>query len=86
MKILAVCGLGIGTSLILKMNIETVLRDLGIKANVEHMDVSAAKTAHADLIITSSELAATLGEHPAKVLIVNNYFDSEEIKSVLSEI
>ncbi|MBE0792224.1 PTS ascorbate transporter subunit IIB, partial [Escherichia coli] len=29
MKILAVCGLGQGTSLILRMNVETVLRDMG---------------------------------------------------------
>ncbi|EHL2549468.1 PTS ascorbate transporter subunit IIB, partial [Listeria monocytogenes] len=32
MKILAVCGLGQGTSLILRMNVETVLRDMGVDA------------------------------------------------------
>lgn len=42
MKILAVCGLGQGTSLILRMNVETVLRDMGVDADVEHIDVSAA--------------------------------------------
>lgn len=40
MKILAVCGLGQGTSLILRMNVETVLRDMGVDADVEHIDVS----------------------------------------------
>ena len=39
LKILTVCGLGQGTSLILKMNVEQVLGDMGIQADVEHTDV-----------------------------------------------
>ena len=34
MKILAVCGLGQGTSLILRMNVEAVLAQMGIDADV----------------------------------------------------
>lgn len=61
MKILAVCGLGQGTSLILRMNVETVLRDMGVDADVEHIDVSAARSMNVDIIVTSQELAETLG-------------------------
>lgn len=60
MKILAVCGLGQGTSLILRMNVETVLRDMGVDADVEHIDVSAARSMNVDIIVTSQELAETL--------------------------
>jgi PTS system ascorbate-specific IIB component len=35
MKIIAVCGMGIGTSVLLKMNAEKVLRQLGIDATVD---------------------------------------------------
>lgn len=85
MKILAVCGLGQGTSLILRMNVETVLRDMGVDADVEHIDVSAARSMNADIIVTSQELAETLGnDTKAKVIIVNNYFDNAEIKNALS--
>ncbi|EEO7552336.1 PTS sugar transporter subunit IIB [Listeria monocytogenes] len=86
MKILAVCGLGQGTSLILRMNVETVLRDMGVDADVEHIDVSAARSMNVDIIVTSQELAETLGtDTGAKVVIVNNYFDNAEIKTALSE-
>lgn len=85
MKILTVCGLGQGTSLILKMNVEQVLSEKGIQADVEHTDVSAASSMPADYIITSNELAESLGDHSAKVIIVNNYFDMDEIKKALDE-
>ncbi|PLR91909.1 PTS sugar transporter subunit IIB [Bacillus sp. T33-2] len=83
MKILCVCGLGQGTSLILRMNVETVLRDLGITADVENTDVSSASSMAPDYIITSNELAQTLAGTTAKVIVVNNYFDLGEIKASL---
>ncbi|WP_090236348.1 PTS sugar transporter subunit IIB [Lentibacillus halodurans] len=83
MKVLTVCGLGQGTSLILKMNVEQALNDKGIQADVEHTDVSAASSMQADYIITSNELAESLVAHDAKVVIVNNYFDMDEINQAI---
>jgi PTS system ascorbate-specific IIB component len=83
MKILCVCGLGQGTSLILRMNVETVLRQMGIQADVENTDVSSASSERPDLIITSNELAESLSGHSSKILIVNNYFDLNEIRNAL---
>ncbi|WP_149807717.1 PTS sugar transporter subunit IIB, partial [Listeria monocytogenes] len=57
MKIVSVCGLGQGTSIILRMNVETVCRDMGVDADVEHIDVSAARSMNVDIIVTSQELA-----------------------------
>jgi PTS system ascorbate-specific IIB component len=85
MKILCVCGLGQGTSLILRMNVETVLRELGVNADVEHTDVSSASSESPDFIITSNELAQSLTGSSAKVVIVNNYFDNNEIKTALEQ-
>lgn len=83
MKILCVCGLGQGTSLILKMNVEEVLSEKNIMADVEHIDLSSATSMSADYIITSNELADSLQDQPAKVIVVNNYFDMEEIKAAV---
>lgn len=84
-KILTVCGLGQGTSLILRMNVESVLDEMGIEADVEHMDVSSARSVPADIVILSQELSETFGDDSdAKVIIVNNYFDEDEIKESLS--
>ncbi|EOS53899.1 PTS sugar transporter subunit IIB [Paenibacillus barengoltzii] len=85
MKIICVCGLGQGTSLILRMNVETVLREMGIQAEVDHMDVSSASSMPADYIITNNELARSLPDHRAQIIIVNNYFDLEEIRQNLKE-
>lgn len=85
MKILCVCGLGQGTSLILRMNVETVLREMGVQADVEHMDVSSAMGTPTDYILTSNELAQSLGDTSAKVVIIDNYFDNDEIKAALEE-
>lgn len=84
-KILAVCGLGQGTSLILRMNIEQVLGDLGVTADVEHIDVSSASSMEADLIVTNNELAQSLTDHDAEIVIVNNYFDLDELKNALKD-
>lgn len=83
MKILCVCGLGQGTSLILRMNVETVLREIGVQADVENTDLSSASSENPDFIITSNELAQSLEGHSSKIIIVNNYFDMNEIKTAL---
>ncbi|MFS0724204.1 PTS sugar transporter subunit IIB [Paenibacillus sp. 1P07SE] len=83
MKIICVCGLGQGTSLILRMNVENVLKELDVTADVDHMDVSTASGTQADYIVTNNELAQSLEGHAAKIIIVNNYFDLNEIKENL---
>ena len=83
MKILTVCGLGMGSSLILRMNVETVLKKHGVEANVEHMDVSAAASANADLVITNAELVGNLQHLSCPVVVVNNYIDTNEVTQAL---
>jgi ascorbate PTS system EIIB component len=83
MKVLCVCGLGQGTSLILRINVENVLREMGIEAEVENTDVSSASAERPDYIITSNELAQSLEGHRSKIIIVNNYFDTTEIRNAL---
>lgn len=83
LKVLTVCGLGQGTSLILKMNVEQALNEKGIQADVEHMDVSAAASENADYIITSNELSESLQGQEATVVVVNNFFDMDEINEAI---
>lgn len=87
MKIVAVCGMGIGTSVLLKMNAEKVLAKLGIDADVEAADLGVAKGAAqtAEIVLTSEELAGELGDVPAKVIIIDNFFDLEEITTKITE-
>ena len=87
MKILAVCGMGLGSSLILRLQVEKAAKSLGIEADVEMADITTARAMapKADIIITSKELAARIGEVDAKIILISNYMDLEEMKSKLSE-
>jgi len=65
------------------MNVETVLKKHGVEANVEHMDVSAAASSNADLVITNAELVDNLQHLTCPVVVVNNYIDANEITQAL---
>lgn len=85
MKIIAVCGMGIGTSVLLKMNTEKVLRTLGIDAEVEAADIGVARgmARDAELVLTSEDLVSEIGEVDARVIVINNFFDQAEITEKL---
>lgn len=86
MKIIAVCGMGIGTSVLLKMNTEKVLRTLGIDADVEAADIGVARgmARDAEIVLTSEELAEEIGDVEAQVIVIDNFFDLNEITEKLT--
>jgi ascorbate PTS system EIIB component len=88
MKIVTVCGMGIGTSVLLKMNAEKVLRQLDVDADVEAADIGVARgmARTADVVLTSADLADELGETSAKVIVINNFTSIAEITEKLSEV
>ncbi|HEY2556230.1 MAG TPA: PTS sugar transporter subunit IIB [Diaminobutyricibacter sp.] len=85
MKIVAICGAGVGTSAILKVNAERVLDRLDIDAQVTASDVANVRVVAADaqVILTSPELVDAIGETNADIVIVENYFDLEELEAKL---
>jgi len=86
-KIVAICGAGIGTSGILKVNAERVLRRLDIDADVTASDIANLATASSDaqVILTSPELVNKIPSTNADVVVVDNYFDLEELEQKLDE-
>ncbi|MCH4168304.1 MAG: PTS sugar transporter subunit IIB [Streptococcaceae bacterium] len=84
MKILAVCGFGVGSSMVLKMSIEKVIKELGIAATVENTDLSSAKATPADVYFTSNELLSELKSSvKSPVYPIKKYMDTNEIKEQL---
>jgi ascorbate PTS system EIIB component len=80
MKILAVCGMGLGSSMVLKLTLGKVLKQLGLTADVEVSDISSAQSQQADLIVTSAELAERLAGTHIPVIVIKNYVDQKEMK------
>lgn len=85
MKIVAICGAGVGTSAILKLNAERALERLDIEADVTASDVAnvAVVAADAQIILTSPELVERIGKTFADVIVINNYFDLTELTEKL---
>lgn len=80
MKILAVCGFGVGSSMVLKMTLEKVLKMKGIEAEVENTDISTAQGMRGDVIFTSFELAENLkGTSSIPIIPIKRYMDIEEV-------
>jgi len=86
MRVVAVCGMGIGTSIILKMNTEKAAQRLGIDTEVEVADIGTARgaAATADLVLTSADLAEELTGLRAPVVVINNFTSIDEIAEKLS--
>jgi ascorbate PTS system EIIB component len=84
-KILAVCGMGLGSGLLLRMQAEKALKQLGLEADLEVADIGTARALapSADLIITSEELAAQLGQVKPKIVTINNFIDLQEMVTKL---
>lgn len=86
MKILAVCGFGVGSSMVLKMSIDKVIKEMGIKATVENTDLSTAKATSADVYFTSNELLPELKKAvKAPVYPVKKYMDKQEVKEQMEK-
>jgi PTS system ascorbate-specific IIB component len=79
MKILCVCGLGMGSSLILKMTVEKAMRELGIPCDVEHQAAGTMGGLEPDLIVASQDFADELAGRD-NVVFVTNVVKSDEAR------
>jgi PTS system ascorbate-specific IIB component len=86
LKILAVCGMGLGSALLLRMLVEKAVKKLNLDAQVTIADISTARGAgtDADIIVTSAELAERLGTVQGKIITIKNYIDVDEMTEKLS--
>lgn len=84
MKILAVCGNGLGTSFILSMNVNKALKELNIDAECKNMDLASAKTEVADYYIGTPEIMEQLQDGSRKTINIINMVSAEEIQKALT--
>jgi ascorbate PTS system EIIB component len=85
LRVLTVCGVGMGSSLILRMNAEEVLAELGVAAKVEATDVSSARGMGADVIIGQGLHTSELGGVAPIVVTITNFMDKDALRSQLAE-
>lgn len=80
MKILAVCGFGVGSSMILKMSLEKAMRTLGVQGEVDNTDLATVRGVACDAIFTSAQLAKELQSSvKVPVIPIQKYMDVAEV-------
>ncbi len=88
-KILAVCGMGLGSGLMLRMTIERVLKKRGIpesKFDLEVTDINSANQPGVDVFVTTPEFAQSIKGRPNNIIVIKNIFDEEEMEKSLMPI
>jgi ascorbate PTS system EIIB component len=85
-KIYTVCGAGIGTSVLLKSNVDRVLQELGIEADVHAVSIMDAmdENSTAQIVLATPELIEKLAGVKSEVIPVNNIFDLAELNLKLT--
>lgn len=83
MHIVCVCGLGMGSSLILKMTVDKALKELEVTGHdIEHWDAGTVDSRNADLIVTSADFESRFAGRD-NVVFVTNVVNKEEVKGKL---
>lgn len=82
--IMTVCGAGVGSSLMIKMNVDELLQKHKIKGRVINSDIASAKTNTVDVVITSEDIYALIKSMDVKeVVILQNIVSMRELEEKL---
>ncbi|PUA39544.1 hypothetical protein C8Z91_08950 [Paenibacillus elgii] len=89
LKINVVCTSGLGTSLMIRIHLEALLREQGLRADIEHMDVaSLGLSPAADLIVGAHHIADSLPTRlleQAEWIPLENMTDRNYLRTKLME-
>ncbi|MFZ5967157.1 MAG: PTS sugar transporter subunit IIB [Bacillota bacterium] len=85
MKILIVCGSGLGSSFMMEMSMKSIIKDLGVKAEVTHTDLGSAKGEGADIYVGTIDIASQLDGLGGEVIALRSMIDKADMKKQLEE-
>lgn len=84
-RIMAVCGSGLGSSFMVEMNINEVLRELGVDGcEVSHNSLADATADQADIFVTARDLEMS-ASHLPNLIVLDSLLDKDELKCKLKE-
>lgn len=84
-KIMCACGSGLGSSLIVHMNTEEVVKKLGHdNIEVDHSTISDVNPMAADLFVVGADLGDFIANIPDdRKVVLNNILDKNELEEKL---
>jgi PTS system ascorbate-specific IIC component len=85
LSVLAVCGAGMGSSLILRTTAERALEQLGVAATIDHSDIGSARGQHPDVVIGQSSYLTEIGGIAPVVVPITSFVDVKHVRARLEE-
>ena len=86
LKVVAACGAGMGTSMIIKIKLEKIFKELNVNASIEALSVGQAKglVNNCDIIICSTHLSDQfVKSERTKIIGVKNLMDDKELTEAI---
>lgn len=84
-SIMCCCGSGLGSSMLVRMNVEKLLKELGrTDITVSHSSVSDASEGAADVFVVGGDLSPFVSGLP-RVIILDNIMDIAELEMKLKK-
>lgn len=87
-KFIAACGSGLGSSLIISMNISKIIKELGIKGEVEHCDISSISMKEADFYVLGKDIVESSVVNfldSNKIIMLENILSLEELRNKINQ-
>ncbi|QGZ97799.1 PTS sucrose transporter subunit IIABC [Mycoplasma sp. NEAQ87857] len=86
MKVLCLCGSGMGTSMIIKMKVSKAMKDLGILGSVDALGLGQGKSVanNYDVILCTANFVSEV-KTSALVYGLKNIMSEQEMKTALSD-
>jgi PTS system ascorbate-specific IIB component len=85
-RVMIVCGFGLGSSMVLKMTLDDVLKEEGLEADTFCSDSYVATGEEYDIAFISEEWRELLSRNPQPLVIINNFLDKNEVRGKLDEL
>ena len=88
LKILTVCGAGLGSSFACQMSVEAVLKELGVEAKLDHTDISSVGGQQADIILSGKNFEKQFERinYSCPAIFLDKLIDKNEIREKLTPV
>lgn len=87
MKILVMCGNGLGSSFMMELNVKKVLKALGKEdgVDVSHCDLTTGMSTEADIYVATEDIMENFSKDGVKKVALKNIMDLNELTEKLSK-
>jgi PTS system ascorbate-specific IIB component len=79
LRIMVVCGFGLGSSMVLKMKLDSVLKAHSLPAITFCADITTATGEQYDMVFTSKDLLPKFQHHAQPAVAITNFLSEQEI-------